>query len=678
MQSPNLRRVANRMWPACALALSLLCALLGLYGLAAPVRAQADPAAAERLGSVQGRVTDEAGAPLAGMKVGFLLKTGPASWSEPVLTVTTELDGQYTATLRAGVYILRYWDPQGLHAQQYYSHAQTLAGATDIVLMGNDVQGVDARLGRGGSIAGKVSSPLWQGNQVGAYMQVSGEWQLAAQTAVDAAGHYQFGGLPAGVYHLCLQPPAASAGRVRPCYDRIASGVSLATDVVLRGGSAITGIDIAAQGFRDVAIVSGQVTDEAGTPLAGVWAVADSTGNLDWNQTALTRTNAAGFYQLPLPAPDSYRIRFENPDGVYQGEHYMDRDNPGEPGILTLAPYERRDEIDAQLALGGLITGNVSFTGLLPTAAVGAVALDTSTPWPSFYGPGVYDPLARQYQLGGLPPGHYRVCGTLTGWISGCYPGGVDYASAADVTVTAGSTLQNIDLVIGSTLPTTSVLSGTVSGPAGEPLAGIRVDLINLFHDAQTTPQFASTLTAADGSYRFEGIMNSFSYRVRFTDPVGVYATMYYSQARVLYYAQFIKVEEGRTAQPIDSQLELGGAIGGQVQALGGQGVAGAKVTAVTCPNWECSDPLALPATTYTDADGRYSIRGLAAGSYSVCAQATARPLYPQRCYGAPPGGSFDFIFVPVNVVAGRENTAIDIYLVAAPLHSLYLPFVRQ
>ena len=667
MKSAREPRWVKLLMPAVALAL-LGALLMGLPNLALPARAQVEPAGVEELGSVQGQVTDESGAPLAGIQVGFLVKTGSASWSEPVLTAATDAAGQYTARLRAGVYILRFSDPQGVYAQQYYRGAQTLAGAADIVLMGNSVQGANARLRKGGSIAGRVRAPLQNGNQVGAYTLEGGSWQLAAQTGeVDAQGNYQFQGLPEGVYRVCLLQMLDYDNPIRPCYDRISSGLSRATDVTGTSGSAVTGVDIVDVGFRDLAAISGTVTDEQGTPLAGVWAIASArTWMWGWNTAALTQTDAAGVYQLHLPMPASYRIRFENPEGLYIGEEYMDPGDPDLPAVLTLQPYERRDGIDAQLALGGRITGTVSFVGQLPAAGFQVMAFDAA-PSPNIFGPGLYDPLTRQYQLGGLPPGAYRVCGLPFGAVGGCYSGNVQYKDAAYVTVTAGSTVPSIDLVLGWTTALTSVLTGAVRGPDGQPLAGIRVDLF-FFTPFPFEPQYAllaaSTETAADGSYRFEGLADG-EYYVRFTDPTGVYAATYYEGSYTPGYAQPILLENGRTTEPIDGRLQPGVAIGGWVQGPDGQGIADAQISAY-CRSTSCHAIWDLPTIAYTDYAGRYSLRGLAPGEYNICAQPTVKPLYTVRCY-------YPLMFAP-----GEERTNIDIRLGPATLQWLYLPAIGR
>ncbi|MFN8466890.1 MAG: carboxypeptidase regulatory-like domain-containing protein [Caldilineaceae bacterium] len=664
--------------PLAALALAAALTALLLGGLAAPpaARAQVDPAAADGLGSIAGTVVDENGTPLAGMQVDFYVydnaQNSLEGWSS-VATMNTGASGRYTAALTPGIYRVRFSDPAAIYGLQFYNDALTIKSAQDVVVAGNAVNGVNARLETGGSITGALrpgNLGYVTADDVAAYTFAAGEWQEVRRGTAEHVGTYRIEGLRPGTYRVCLISNLYLAYNIAPCYDHISGGVNYAVDVAVGAGEVISGIDVVGRDFVDYATISGTVTSEDHTPLPGIRVTAWT--NAVYSTT--TDTDAAGTYRLAVAASGEIQVQFSNPDGLYQGQ-WFDGSTVTDATSLELEPFQVRSGVDAVLALGGSITGTWSdhggyasiFAFDVPTQNIVQETGNRVTP---------------AYQLGGLPPGVYRVCGQRLVpyllYVLTCYPGDVPFEAAANITVTAGSTVANIDRLDRVEPPGGAVLAGTVVGPDLKPLPGMYVDLLHWRSPGDVVPpelnaDIASTATGADGAYRFEGLDDG-KYTVRAYDPAGVYATTYYSHTPWSALGEIIEVKHG--AAPILSpvQLPIGGAISGVVQRANGQRVNDAAIM-VTRLDW---DFVPISAAWNVDATGRYLATGLWPGSYRVCATTPSQPLYAFSCNRADQAYYWFNSAQPVTVTAGLNTVGVVITLGPIPNVSVFLPQIKR
>lgn len=180
--------------------------------------------------------------------------------------------------------------------------------------------------------------------------------------------------------------------------------------------------------------------------------------------------------------------------------------------------------------------------------------------------------------------------------------------------------------VLATTLPAAlrsgnapGLISGQVTGSAGQPLAGIQVSLryVNEHWGVRTT------LTAADGSYRF-AILAPGLYQVEFTDLSYRYGFQFFPGQNVIKKAAVIAIA-GNQRTDIDAQLRPAGTIAGAVRlpsAQDGFGGAGSGLITLYRPGagyrWTVYGQLST-----TEVGSRYHFGGLAPGVYHLCVEAT-------------------------------------------------------
>ncbi|HSZ04158.1 MAG TPA: carboxypeptidase regulatory-like domain-containing protein, partial [Solirubrobacteraceae bacterium] len=131
----------------------------------------------------------------------------------------------------------------------------------------------------------------------------------------------------------------------------------------------------------DTASVSGTVTYGAGSPVAHTQVCVDGF-------TACTSTNAAGEYTLDGLAAGTHNINFSGEDLVDGANAIGERVAEAAGLDVTLAEGEARQGVDAQLRLGGRISGTVVGPSGQP---LGNVQVCTTEPFhegPNYFPPG--------------------------------------------------------------------------------------------------------------------------------------------------------------------------------------------------------------------------------------------------------------------------------------------------
>lgn len=143
-------------------------------------------------------------------------------------------------------------------------------------------------------------------------------------------------------------------------------------------------------------------------------------------------------------------------------------------------------------------------------------------------------------------------------------------------------------------------ISGKVTGPKAEPLAGVHVSVTR-------EGSLWVAESAADGSYEVGGLQDGV-YTVSFEAPG--YLRQYYENATSQGRARHVAITGASTRTGIDAQMQLAGSISGAVTDVGGAPLAGIYVTPY-------AGGRPLPGVK-TKADGSYSIGELPQGSYTV------------------------------------------------------------
>lgn len=217
-----------------------------------------------------------------------------------------------------------------------------------------------------------------------------------------------------------------------------------------------------------------------------------------------------------------------------------------------------------------------------------------------------------RFAVTGLDAGAYRLRFddySDRGLLSGYWGGGSTVETATSTSVAAGQTVtgRNIALAPGGRI------SGTVTGPEGEPAGGVRVMAYLWNLDYYFWEPVRGTLTASDGSYDLGGLPTD-AYLLEFSG--GRYLTEYWNDALDRDSARQIPVTAGTTRDHTDVQLGEGGHITGIVTVPGSKPIVGELVHAYT---WDSERHYwAYVNSGVTDPDGRYDVPGLSTGSYRL------------------------------------------------------------
>jgi protocatechuate 3,4-dioxygenase beta subunit len=263
------------------------------------------------------------------------------------------------------------------------------------------------------------------------------------------------------------------------------------------------------------------------------------------------------------------------------------------------------------------------------------------------------------YRVTNLQPGNYTVCFEVTsqtkglsrtGYLDGCYrqqPFGYG-DSGTLVTVIAGKITNGIK----DYLPVAGAISGRITDPSGGGIGNVNVYVAN----PQPPYYFTySVNSAADGSYTITGLAAG-SYQICFdayaatgANSAGYLSECYDNKSQYGGDGTPIPVSLSQTTGDINAVLALGGAVTGTVTDPGGNPVDGAFTTLIPDTGNSSS----------TDAQGHYTITGVAPGIYTVCfqglfASSSSAPYgYSNDCYDDRPS----FQLAAGQTVTGQDTT---------------------
>lgn len=358
--------------------------------------------------------------------------------------------------------------------------------------------------------------------------------------------------------------------------------------------------------------IAGTVTDSNGAGLAGIDVQLIRDG--DSYPTRRTSTDGNGNYRFAVLAPGVYRIEFVDPDGIYAFQFYPNATTLAEATLLFIAG-DNRTGIDTQLPVGGVITGIITGTD--------GVTLDsTQNSLRRMVTPGEWQDWDRTdyiaagpYRFSGLATGLYSVCALGHGWPGGsfneCYEDG-NYTTATAISVTAGLTTADVDILLGNHNIYTQV-KGRVTAEDGQPLSHA---LIQSYDADAPRSVHSSTGTTPQGDFRI-GFMQGGHYFLRISDPTGLYAPEFYNNVLNHTEATVFHLRDDSFVDGINISLTLASHITGtvlmnnQIPPEWGTVQAMQKVD----DQWRTIAEVDIDRVT-----GHYHIGGLLAGTYTLLA----------------------------------------------------------
>lgn len=413
-------------------------------------------------------------------------------------------------------------------------------------------------------------------------------------------------------------------------------------------------------------MITGVVKSITGEPRAGITVILYYLDSYNMSPQRTVVTKADGSYRFTFLPTALYRVGAVDPQRVYAPAYYPDAPvfHQGQDVAVT---GNQRQNIDITLQLAGQIIGVIALSdGLTMTAGLVELHREGETAtgkvWETVQSMQVVA-THGVYSFTGLAALPYRVCATAayqTRAATECYDNVYAVQAATSLTVTAGATISNVNLLLGDGADY-GQLRGQVTTPANEPLAQIEVYAIPVTEDgtaasaqplapAQTasgTAPNASTHTLyipnplnyaqsdATGHYHFTALAEG-RYRLYFFDPTGRYAFAYYPDGSLPETATAIAIPKKTFITDINMQLKPASHLQGLLTVLGQPAPnATVKVERKSDLGWR-----ELPGAVVDRNTGRYIISGLPAGVYRITAGTFLSDGYTSYFYQGYAGGN--------------------------------------
>ena len=538
-------------------------------------------------GEISGTVTSKSGRKLAGICVST---NGQVKGGFIGLQTQTVRNGSYHLNaLYPGKWPLQF--SIGCGSKGNYAPATHRAIRTGY---GQDVSGIDAALGAGGTITGRVTLTARTGKPLAGIcvFASNNSGSINSNAATDAAGRYRAIGLGTGTYQLQFQAGCNNNGNyttVNATARATAGKITKGVDAVLQVGATISGV----------------VTDNHGKPVGGM--CIELQGNGAYNANLPESTDDNGSYAINGLSAGTYELGFFGGCG-----------NSG-----SYAPYWYDNQSDESLAtpikvaVGGTFTANAqlqpgaTIAGKLTNAsgrALSGICVYATTETDAEIGP-VFVALAvtqhGKYSIPDLAPGQYLVnfgCQQDQAYANQWFGVAPGPGQPELVSATPGRT-GGIDGV----LRQAGTITGVVTSSSGHPLAGICVTAAPIGQAASIATSGAGLggpTTNSRGDYQLSGLAPG-RYSVAFSACEG--SSRYASELR----ATAVTVRSGRTTRGINGRLSVGGTISGRVASTAAKPLRNICIFAT-------DSQTGFVGFASTGKAGTYTVTGLGTGSYLV------------------------------------------------------------
>ena len=366
---------------------------------------------------------------------------------------------------------------------------------------------------------------------------------------------------------------------------------------------------------------------------------------------ALGTTDDNGNFSFTGVPAGSYTLDFQSPTG----SNYIEQWWNGEPSnsaatYFTLADGQALTGLDATLPIGSTLSGSVYGAGS-PNAPLSGAAVYLTSLQGNNYEFGSTN-LSGAYTITGIPAGTYTLQFSppylSPNYLPQWWNGQASQATATTITIGAAQTLTGYNAVLAAG----ASISGTVTGAD----TGLGLPNANVFALLDGN-QVGFATVASNGSYTIDGLAPG-DYTLQFV-PAGStnYVGQYWNNAPSAATATTISIGSGQAATGYNAVLAVGATVSGTVTTTDDPslGLANASVTAV-----DSSDNYV--AGTTTDANGNYSIVGLAAGSYRIKFDAPYGDSHASQFWKS--AATFDKA-TPVSVTSATATSGINATLAA-------------
>jgi hypothetical protein len=530
-------------------------------------------------GKVSGTVTKASGGAFSGAEVCAFTAAG--AFEECVFT---NPEGNYTIErLVPGEYKIEF--AASGFITQFYKEQPSLEKANPVTVTSeHTTSGINASMGEGGKITGTVTK-AGGGAITGAEAcadTVNGAFVQCAFT--NSEGKYTLSALASGEYKVEF----IASGFITQFYKEQPS-LEKANAVTVAAEQTTSGINAS---MREGGKITGTVTKAGGGAITGAEACAD-TLNGAFVQCAFT--NSEGKYTLSGLASGEYKIEFIASGFITQ--FYKEQPSLEKANAVTVAAEQTTSGINASMAEGGKISGTVTKAG---GGAVSGIEVCANTVSFGFGGCAITNSEGK-YTIEGLMSGEYKVEFFGSGFITQFYKEQPSFEKANPVTVTSGSTTSGIN----ATLVQAGGISGTVRQAGGGAVSSAEVCA-----DTLSGAFVQCAFTNSEGKYTLSGLASG-EYKIEFL--ASGFITQFYKEQPSLEKANPVSVVAEHITTEINATLAKAaeGKISGTVSAVGGSPLSGADA---------CADSVSgtFAGCALTNAEGKYTIEGLAPGEYKV------------------------------------------------------------
>jgi len=409
-------------------------------------------------------------------------------------------------------------------------------------------------------------------------------------------GGYTIDELPAGSYEVSFFAPSGSglnyAEQAYPHAVSVSAGaITPSIDAALVAGAEVTGKVI---GEDSKAAVKG--IEVCAYPAAYPYPF--------FGYCSLT--NESGEYAIAGLSTGEYKLQFFPPRGSslnYISQYYPDMATYTEAEALNLTAGTTTAGVDATLVPGGEISGRA----ISAASSVAIAGLEVCAyPLEGEGGNCVQSEASGAYTIPGLSSGNYRVEFTVPSdsplsYLTQYYDEKRDYSEAESVAVTVGAITPNIN----AAMQPGGTISGTVTA------APTKSALANVYVCASVPSEYRCAITGSSGEYAITSLPSG-SYAVDFYG-IGEYASQYYKNKVYAAEAEEVSVTAESTSGNIDAEMQLDGKISGVVTSA----ATSAPLEGVSVCRYAVHEEY-FGICTSTNAQGEYSISGLAATEYKI------------------------------------------------------------
>ncbi|MEA2325958.1 MAG: hypothetical protein QOE68_917 [Thermoanaerobaculia bacterium] len=488
---------------------------------------------------ITGTVTNDTGAPLAGMTVSAY-RTDDGTLGA---TGTTSTSGTYSLTLFGGQYRVVAFDPTGFYAASFYADAESFETSTKILLTSILTQSnINFRLVRAGFAVGRVTAPggaALQNMTVAAY-NPSGTRRGFTNT--DAAGNFVLA-LPPGSYRIAAYDEAFAYATT--FFPAAASFESAAAVSIATGASAVTNLQLPV-----AAKIIGTVTDRA--TIAPIADARVTVYTNDGSVAGQASTRADGNYSVAV-RPGGLRVVIDDPAGTYAATYVPDAESFSTESIVAAAAGQTVT-VNATLVRAGHLAGHIKDAGSgTALAGITAAAYNADGTIRAF----AITDASGAYSIV-VPAGDYRL-GTFDAslvYLPSFYASQSSFAGATIVHANADQNAAGFDFP----LTKGARISGHVTSRiSGAPLGVISVGAYDLGGRL-----LASTTTDLAGTYTL--LLQPATVKLLAFDAALQFATAYYLDAATFDATQALALAEGQ-ALTADFAMSEGGRISGVVIA---------------------------------------------------------------------------------------------------------------